>query len=117
MMWLWFGGLVAGMISYALALPPSRELVMKLGTLIDWAERSNPAAFAVMLQPISPFQGKKFVHARISRVLKCDLSEFGEICQRLQRESRKLDRKAHIGMIPFALYALSAAVWWFAFKP
>jgi hypothetical protein len=86
--------------------------VIKLGTLIDMAERANAALFSEKLAPISPFIGGRFEHRRVTGVLKTDFAPYGEICQRLHREASKLDRRAHIGMAPFGLYLLGAALWW-----
>lgn len=105
-------GLVATFASSALYMPPARELVIKLGTLIDMARRANPALFQTRLQPINPFVDGKFKMPRIAPVLRADLSEFGEIPQRLQRECKKLDRKAHIAMWPVLVYALGLGAWY-----
>ena len=40
------------------------------------------------------------------------MAEFGAACQQLQREASKLDRRAHIGMLPIAVYVAGVAVWW-----
>lgn len=109
---------VFGVVAFALAafigMPPSRELMLKLGTLLDWARRENPQLYAAQLEPISPFVGKSFKHARLKGILRADLTGFGEICQRLQREAKRLDVKAHYGLIPIAVYALGLAVWYAA---
>ena len=80
--------------------------LLKLGTLVDWARRSNPEQFRVQIEPINPFVGNKFKHNRISPMLKTDMAPFGEICQRLHREAKKLDRRAHYALAPMILYAL-----------
>jgi hypothetical protein len=104
-------GVVAFMISGMLGMPVSRELMLKLGTLVDWTRRSNPELFRVKIEPISPFVGKAFKHSRISKLLKADLSEFGEISQRLQREAKALDKRAHVAMLPALVYLLGLGVW------
>ena len=93
--------------------------MIKLGTLLDWARRENPAAYAARLAPLTPFVGKggkTFKHSRLKGILRADLAEFGEVCQRLQREARKLDVKAHYGLIPIGVYLTGLAVWFFAIK-
>ena len=105
-------GAVATLISWAMIIPPSRELVIKLGTLIDMAERGNGELFREQLAPISPVVSGRFVHRNVTRVLKVDFTRYGEVCQRLHREASKLDRRAHIGMLPFGVYLLGAALWW-----
>jgi hypothetical protein len=104
-------GVVAGALSFAMIVPPSRELVIKLGTLMDMAERADGERFRASVAPITPFVDGRFEHKRLTRVLKADLSAFGELCQRLQREARTLDRRAHVGMLPFGVYLLGAALW------
>lgn len=104
-------GVVAFTISGMLGMPVSRELMLKLGTLVDWTRRTNPELFREKLEPISPFIGNQFKHSRISKMLKADLSQFGEICQRLQREAKALDRKAHVAMLPALVYLLGLGVW------
>ena len=117
-MWILVGlGLLSWMAATALWVPPSRELVIKLGTLLDWARRQNPELYATRLAPITPFVSPtKFQMKQVAPVLRADMSEFGEICQRLQREAKQLDRKAHIALWPMVLYAIGAAVWWFALR-
>jgi hypothetical protein len=91
---------------------PARELAIKLGTLMDWARRTDPELYGAKLAPITPFiDAKKFSFARINKVLRADLSGFGEICLRLQREAKQLDRRAHYSIIPVAVYALGLAAW------
>src|SRR5262249_52041861 len=104
-------GLFACWLSFMLIMPVSRELLIKLGTLVDMCRRANPERFVTALAPHNPFVGGKFIHRRITRVLKADLADFGELCQRLQREARKLDRRAHIGLWPIAVYALGLGTW------
>jgi hypothetical protein len=94
-----------------LGMPVSRELMLKLGTLVDWARRTNPELFRSQIEPISPFVGKQFKHSRLSKLLKADLSQFGEICQRLQREAKTLDKRAHVAMLPALAYLLGLGVW------
>ena len=110
-----FFGFVAFGVSGALGMPVSRELMLKLGTLVDWARRSNPEQFRTQIEPINPFVGQKFKHNRISPMLKTDMAPFGEVCQRLQREAKKLDRRAHVAMLPVVAYLLGLGVW-FAIK-
>jgi len=105
-------GVIASAVSWAIILPPARELRIKLGTLVDMAERGNPDLFRDKLAPISPFAGGRFDHKRVTGILRTDFSPYGEICQRLQRESRALDRRAHVGMIPFGVYLLGVGAWW-----
>jgi hypothetical protein len=104
-------GVVAFMISGMLGMPVSRELMLKLGTLVDWTRRSNPELFREKVEPISPFVGKTFKHNRIGKMLKADLSQFGEISQRLQREAKALDKRAHVAMLPALVYLLGLGVW------
>jgi hypothetical protein len=104
-------GVVAVGISGALGMPVSRELMLKLGTLVDWARRSNPEQFRIQIEPINPFVGRKFKHNRIGPMLKADLTPFGEICVRLQREAKKLDKRAHVAMLPVVAYLLGLGVW------
>lgn len=105
-------GAVASALSFALAFPPAREARIKLGTLIDQAERENPQFFRQHLAPINPFAGGRFDHRRVTGILKADFTHYGEISQRLHRELKKLDRRAHVGMIPFGLYLVGAGLWW-----
>ena len=109
-------GVIAAAWSTMLGAPPSRELMIKLGTLLDWARRENPAFYAARLAPLSPFVGKTFKHNRLKGILRADLSELSEVCQRLQREARKLDVRAHYGLIPIGVYLTGLAVWFFAIK-
>jgi hypothetical protein len=110
---LFLVGLVVGTLTTFWILPVSREIVLKLGALIDMAKRSNPELFAQRLEPVNPFVGQKFKHPRMGRVLKADLSEFGELCVRLQREVKKLDLKVHLRMLPAGLYGLGTGIWYF----
>lgn len=98
-------------LSAALGMPASRELMLKLGTLVDWARRENPELYKTQIEPISPFVNGKFVHKRITSMLKADMTPFGEVCVRLQREAKKFDRKAHVAMIPAVAYLLGLGVW------
>lgn len=104
-------GVFAFGLSGALGMPVSRELMLKLGTLVDMARRSNPALFRERIQPINPFAEKRFKHHRISPMLKADMTQFGVICQRLQRECKALDRRAHVAMLPVVVYLLGLGVW------
>lgn len=107
-------GAVALVLAWMLGAPPSRELMIKLGTLLEWAQRTNPELYAARIAPISPFVGKAFKHSKLKGILRADLSEFGEICQRLQREAKKLDVKAHFGLIPIAVYLIGLGAWYAA---
>jgi hypothetical protein len=109
-------GVLAFAAGGALSLPPSRDLVIKLGTLIDWARRTDAERFRTQLEPVNPFVGNAFKHNRIKHILRADLSAFGEICQRLQREARALDRRAHYGAIPVVAYLIGLGIW-YAVKP
>jgi hypothetical protein len=104
-------GLAAFMASGMLGMPVSRELMLKLGTLVDWTRRTNPELFREKVEPISPFVGKVFKHNRIGKMLKADLSQFGETCQKLQREAKALDKRAHVAMLPALVYLVGLGVW------
>ena len=105
-------GLFAFTVTFWLIMPPSRELMLKLGTLIDMTRRADSALFAAIVEPTNPFVGRAFKHNRIKGVLRVDLSQFGEIPQRLQREARRLDQKAHRGMLPALVYLAGLGVWY-----
>jgi len=105
-------GVIAFALGGVLSLPPSRELVLKLGTLVDMARRANPERFAAQLEALNPFVGASFKHNRIKGILRADLSGFGEVCERLQREARSLDRRAHLGAIPVLAYLVGLALWY-----
>jgi hypothetical protein len=105
-------GVIAFALGGALSLPPSRELVIKLGTLVDMARRVQPERFATQLEAVNPFVGSAFKHNRIKGILRADLSGFGEVCERLQREARTLDRRAHLGAIPVLAYLAFVGVWY-----
>jgi hypothetical protein len=109
-------GVAALIVAAMIGAPPSRELMIKLGTLLDWARRQNPELYAAKIAPLSPFVGKKFKHAKLKGILRADFSQFGETCLRLQRDAKKLDVKAHYGLIPIAVYLTGLGVW-FALKP
>lgn len=104
-------GVFAFGLSGMLGMPLSREIMLKLGTLNDWARRTNPELYRQKIEPITPFVGKSFKHNRIKKLLKADLSEFGEICQRIQRETKVLDKKAHYAMLPAVAYLLGLGIW------
>ncbi|HKU42891.1 MAG TPA: hypothetical protein VJR89_32250 [Polyangiales bacterium] len=89
----------------------SRDLMLKLGTLVDMTRRANPELFQARIEAINPFVGKKFKHHRIAPMLKADLSQFGEIPQRLQREAKALDRRAHVAMLPVVAYLACLGLW------
>lgn len=116
MMWIVLAGVLAGGWSAMLWAPLAREITIKLATLLDWARRENPSLYAAKLEPITPFVGKRFKANKVNGILKADFSQFGEICQRLQREAKKLDVKAHYAMIPFGVYVVGVAVWYFAVR-
>lgn len=105
-------GMVACSIAGAIVMPASRDLTIKLGTLVSWTQRQNPTAFQAKIAPTNPFVGSTFVHKRITGVLRADMTEFGAACQQLQREAKQLDRRAHIGMLPIAAYLAGVAIWW-----
>jgi hypothetical protein len=111
MFWLVVLGLVAFSATWALTLPASRSLVIKLGTLVDMARRANPELFRTQLEQANPFVGAKFRHGRVTAMLRADMSQFGEICQRLQREAKQLDRRAHLGMLPAGAYLVGLGLW------
>lgn len=104
-------GILAVVAAGAIGLPPSRELMIKLATMLEWAARQDPARYAAELEPISPFVGRQFKHSRLKGVLRTDMSAYGEICERLQREARRLDVKAHYGLIPIGVYMAGLGVW------
>jgi hypothetical protein len=104
-------GVFAFGLSGALGMPVSRELMLKLGTLVDMTRRADPELFQQRIEPINPFAGKKFKHHRIGPMLKADLSQFGEIPLRLQREAKALDRKAHVAMLPAVAYLAGLGLW------
>jgi hypothetical protein len=104
-------GILAFWLSAALIMPPSRDLMLKLGTLVDMARRADPELFRTNIAPLSPFVGRAFKHSRIKGMLKADLSKFGEICLRLQREARRLDARAHKGMLPGIAYLVGLGLW------
>lgn len=109
-MWTLFAVFAFG-LSGALGMPVSRELMLKMGTLVDMTRRANPALFQARIEPINPFAGKKFKHNRIAPMLKADLAEFGEIPQRLQREAKALDRRAHVALVPVLAYLACLGLW------
>ena len=113
MIWIVLAGVVAGGWSFMLWAPLAREITIKLATLLEWAKRENATVYAAKLEPISPFRGKRFNANKVNGILKADFSEFGDVCQRLQREAKKLDVKAHYAMIPFGSYLVGLAVWYF----
>jgi hypothetical protein len=109
-------GVLAFGSAAALGMPPSRELMIKLATLLEWASRQDPDLYARQIAPISPFVGKTFKHSRLKGILRADMSGFGEICLRLQHEARRLDARAHFGLIPIAVYLTGLGLW-FALHP
>jgi hypothetical protein len=106
-------GFLALLLSWGVIMPASRTLILKLGTLSDMARRARPELYRERLQEIDPHDGPKFRHNRVTRMLRADMSDFGEICQRLQQEARKLDRRVHLGLLPIAIYAIGLAAWRF----
>src|SRR5689334_14963586 len=117
MVFMWFVVLAIGAVTWVVAwfmwVPPARELIIKLGTLLDMARRANPQLYAERLAPLSPFVSPKvFKMNKVAPVLRADLSEFGAIPQKLQREAKQLDRKAHYALIPGAVYVVGVGVWW-----
>jgi hypothetical protein len=113
-MWMMLGlGAVAATAAMAMWIGPARELIIKLGTLKDWARRENPELYARTLQPLSSSGGAKIsAGKKVTLTLRADLSGFGEHVQRMQREAKQLDRKAHIAMWPLGLYVVGVAGWW-----
>jgi len=110
-------GFVAMVAALAMWIGPARELIIKLGTLKDWARRENQALYDRTLGPISSSSGAKLSGGkRITLALRADLSGFGEIIQGLQRDAKQLDRKAHIAMWPIGLYLVVLAAWWFLLR-
>lgn len=106
-------GVVAAAAALKMWIEPARELIIKLGTMRDWAQRENPELYARTLLPLSTAGGsKRSAGKRLTLTLRADLSGFGEIVQRLQREAKVLDRKAHIAMWPLGAYAIAFAGWW-----
>jgi hypothetical protein len=107
-------GALTWMLASALWVPPARELIIKLGTLMDMARRANPELYAARLAPITPFVSPTvFKLQHVTKVLRADVSEFGVICQRLHAEAKRLDRRAHYSLIPVILYALGLGTWWY----
>jgi hypothetical protein len=105
-------GALAAAAAMAMWMGPARELIIKLGTMKDWARRENPELYARTLAPISSSGGAKIpAGKRVTLALRADLSGFGPIVQSLQREAKVLDRKAHIAMWPLGAYALALAGW------
>jgi hypothetical protein len=110
-------GVIAAAAALVMWMGPARELIIKLGTMKDWARRENPDLYAAVLQPISSSGGAKIpAGKRVTLALRADLSGFGEIVQRMQREAKVLDRKAHIAMWPLGAYAIVCALWWFLLR-
>lgn len=66
--WIIALGAATTLMTFKKTLPPSRELVIKLGTLMNMAERADEARYADQLAPITPFVGTRFVHRRIKTV-------------------------------------------------
>lgn len=117
-MWMMLGlGLVAAVAAMAMWIGPARELIIKLGTMKDWARRENAELYARTLAPISSSSGAKISGGkRVTLALRADLSGFSPIVQGMQRDAKKLDRKAHIAMWPLGLYLVAVAVWWLALR-
>lgn len=117
-MWMMLGlGLVASVAALAMWIGPARELIIKLGTMKDWARRENADLYAKVLAPISSSAGAKISGGkRVTLALRADLSGFSPIVQGMQRDAKALDRKAHIAMWPLGVYLLVAIVWWLALR-
>src|ERR1700741_2743746 len=112
-MWLGLGpGVVDSSAALALTMAPRRERVIKVRRVTTWTQRTNPELYRQQVEPINPFVGKTFKHNRITRMLRADLSGFGPVCQQLQLEARKLDRRAHVGMLPIVVYLVGVGAWW-----
>jgi hypothetical protein len=87
-------------------------LVVKLRTLVDMAQRARPELFAAQIAPIDPFADGGVKLPRVTAMLRADLTQFGEVCQRLQREAKRLDRRGHLSILPVLVYALAAGLWY-----
>jgi hypothetical protein len=109
-------GFVACAISWGMIVPTSKVLFLKLGTLSDMTRRAQPDLYAERIADIDPHNAPKFVHKRITRMLRADLTAFGDIPLRLQQDARNLDRKVHIGLIPGGLYFVGLALWYFLLR-
>jgi hypothetical protein len=109
-------GFVACALSWFIIVPTSKVLFLKLGTLSDMTRRAQPALYDERVAAIDPHNGPKFVHKRVTGILRADLSAFGDIPIRLQQEARNLDRKVHIGLIPGGLYFAGVAIWYFLLR-
>lgn len=105
-------GLAAFGCSAWVIMPASSSLIATLRTLHEAARRASPELFRSAIEPLSPIQGGRFIHRQISAMLKADFAPFGADCQALQLEARRLDRRAHYGLIPLALFALGALLWY-----
>ena len=46
-----------------------------------------------------------------AEVLRADLAQYDAICQRLQREARQLDRRAHLGLLPALAFLAGVGLW------
>ena len=96
----------------AMWIGPARELIIKLGTMKDWAKRENAELYAKVLAPISSSGGSELSGGkRVTLALRADLSGFSPIVQGMQRDAKALDRKAHVAMWPLGLYAVSFVAW------
>ena len=113
-MWMMVAlGFVAMMAALMMWIGPARELLIKLGTMKDWARRENAELYARTLGPISSSGNAKLSGGkRITLALRVDLSEFSPIVQGMQRDAKKLDRKAHLAMWPIGLWLVVFAGWW-----
>jgi hypothetical protein len=105
-------GLAALACSAAVIMPASRTLIATLRALHDAALRSDPERFARSIEPLSAVTAEGFVHRRITGMLRADFTPFGAECVALQRQARALDRRAHVGLVPIAIFALSWLIWY-----
>jgi len=105
-------GLVALGAGMSVMWPASSALIMTLRKLHEAARRANPELFRSAVEPHSPIQGGRFIHRQIGFMLKADLAAFGADCQAMQAEARRLDRRAHYGLIPIGLFALGCLLWY-----
>ena len=105
-------GLVAWGFTFGIWGSAARSLVLKLRTLVDMAQRARPELFAAQIEPINPFAGGSLKLPRVTAMLRADLTQFGEVCQRLQREAKRLDRRGHLSILPVLVYAIAAGLWY-----
>jgi hypothetical protein len=90
----------------------SRKLVQTLRELADAARNADPERYQRAIEPVSAFQDGEFVHRRLTGMLRADFAPFGEQCIRLHAQARALDRRAHYGLLPLALFALGCLLYY-----